>query len=379
VVHTIEKYRSILKVSLPILAALFVILLMIFSPGTFVWIKEALKPLIYALILAYLMDSAVKFFVARLKVRRVQGILLACLTLVGIAALLFSIAVPKIVENLNAIASVFLDGNIDINEIVSNVKDKIDNQYVQYAADYILETSESIKGQINTILIRLSNVLVRAISNIGSGTLTLATSFIINIYMLVEKDDILARGRRFIYAFFEENKANKIMHVLSEGNIIFKSFLTGKMLDSTIVGIICAAAFAVFRIPYALLLGTVIGAFNMIPYFGPIIGSIPVILVSFFVDPPKALTAFIIIIVIQQFDANLLDPRIVGKNVGVSPFWIITAVTVGGNLFGIPGMIFAVPFTVLAKTIIEESVDMRLVEKGMEDFERENMNVKERK
>jgi predicted PurR-regulated permease PerM len=117
----------------------------------------------------------------------------------------------------------------------------------------------------------------------------------------------------------------------------------------------------------------------MIPYFGPIIGSIPVILVSFFVDPPKALTAFIIIIVIQQFDANLLDPRIVGKNVGVSPFWIITAVTVGGNLFGIPGMIFAVPFTVLAKTIIEESVDMRLVEKGMEDFERENMNVKERK
>ena len=95
-----------------------------------------------------------------------------------------------------------------------------------------------------------------------------------------------------------------------------------------------------------------IGFFNIIPYFGPIIGSVPVVLVSFFIDPPKALTALIIIIIIQQIDGNFLDPKIVGENVGVSPFWIISSVTVGGNLFGIPGMVLGVPVVVVIKTII---------------------------
>jgi predicted PurR-regulated permease PerM len=120
-------------------------------------------------------------------------------------------------------------------------------------------------------------------------------------------------------------------------------------------------------------MGTIIGVFNIIPYFGPIIGSVPVVIVSFFVDPPKAVYALIIIIVIQQLDANILDPKIVGNNVGVSPFWIITSVTLGGNLFGIPGMILGVPVVVLIKTIIEEAVDMRLIEKGICDIEKEKM------
>jgi predicted PurR-regulated permease PerM len=126
-------------------------------------------------------------------------------------------------------------------------------------------------------------------------------------------------------------------------------------------------------VPYAPLMGTLIGFFNIIPYFGPIIGSVPVVLVSLFIDPPKALTALIIIIIIQQIDGNFLDPKIVGENVGVSPFWIITSVTVGGNLFGIPGMILGVPVVVLIKTIIEESIEMRLIEKGKENIEKNNL------
>ena len=120
-------------------------------------------------------------------------------------------------------------------------------------------------------------------------------------------------------------------------------------------------------------MGTLIGFFNMIPYFGPIIGSVPVVLVSFFVNPAKAFTALIIIIIIQQIDGNFLDPKIVGKNVGVSPFWIITSVTVGGNLFGIPGMILGVPLVVLIKEVIEDSVEMRLMEKGKENLEKTNL------
>ncbi|WP_313164903.1 AI-2E family transporter [Sedimentibacter sp.] len=351
-------------------------MLIVFSPKTFVWITNSFKPVIYALIMAYLLDSAVNFFVRKLKVRRSQGILLACIILIGLLSFIVYKVVPQIVDNINNIVNFIMHGNVDVVEIINNLKGKIDSRYIDFLTDYILQASESVKNTINRLLIDMSNILMRFLRNIGTSTFTVITSFIINIYMLVEKEDILARGRRFIYAYFNEKNSRKILTVFGKSNKIFKSFLNGKLLDSAIVGVICVIAFYLFKVPYAPLMGTIIGFFNIIPFFGPIIGSVPVIIVSFFLDPTKAITALIIIIVIQQLDANILDPRIVGGNVGVSPFWIITSVTVAGNLFGIPGMVLGVPAVVLIKTIIEESVNLRLIEKGISDIEKENMKNK---
>ncbi|MFA9423938.1 MAG: AI-2E family transporter [Sedimentibacter sp.] len=359
--------------SFPILVLVLLMLLTVFRPETFSFVLVSFKPVIYALIIAYLMDSVVMVFMRKLKVRRSQGILLAFIILIGLIGTLIYKVVPQIVENINNIVDFIMKGNIDIVQIVSDLKDKINSPYIAYISDYILQASEYIKSIINDLLVNISNVLVKMAANIGSSTFTIVTSFIISIYMLAEKEDILARGKRLIYAYTDENKAKRYLKAFSQGNVIFKSFLNGKLLDSTIVGIVCVIVFYLFKVPYAPLMGTIIGAFNIIPYFGPIIGSAPVIVVSFFVDPPKAITALIIILVIQQLDANILDPRIVGGNVGVSPFWIITSVTVGGNLFGIPGMILGVPVVVLIKTIIEESVEMRLIEKGISDLEKNNL------
>jgi len=350
-----------------------IILLIVFNPGAFSWIIDSFKPIIYALIIAYLLDSVVEFFMKKLKVRRAQGIFLACIILIGLISTLVYKVVPQIVENINNIVNFIMNGNVDVVQIVTDLKDRINHPYVVYVTDYILEASESVKELMNDLLLRVSNMLMRLVTNIGSSAFTVVTSFIINIYMLSEKEDILARGRRFIYAYFNHHKARKTLEAFSRGNKIFKSFLNGKLLDSAIVGVICVVVFYIFKVPYAPLMGTIIGVFNIIPYFGPIIGSVPVVIVSFFVDPPKAVYALIIIIVIQQLDANILDPKIVGNNVGVSPFWIITSVTLGGNLFGIPGMILGVPVVVLIKTIIEEAVDMRLIEKGICDIEKEKM------
>ena len=354
---------------------IFIILLIVFSPKTFGWITSSFKPVIYALIMAYLLDSAVNFFVRILKVRRSQGILLACIILIGFLSFMVYKVVPQIVDNINNIVSYIMNGNVDIVEIINNLKGKIDSRYIDFLTDYILQASESVKNTINRLLIDMSNILMRFLRNIGTSTFTVITSFIINIYMLVEKEDILARGRRVIYAYFNEKNSKKILTVFSQSNKIFKAFLNGKLLDSAIVGVICAIAFYLFKVPYAPLMGTIIGFFNIIPFFGPIIGSVPVIIVSFFLEPTKAITALIIILVIQQLDANILDPKIVGGNVGVSPFWIITSVTVAGNLFGIPGMVLGVPAVVLIKTVMEESVNLRLIEKGISDIEKENMKT----
>ena len=369
----IEKYRSILKISLPILIASLIILLIVFSPGTFSWIVDSFKPIIYGLVIAYLLDSVVMFLMRKLKVRRKQGIFLACIILIGtISALIYNL-LPQIIENVNNIMSFIMEGDVDISQIVADIRNRIDNKYMEYITDYILQAGESVKNIVNNLLEYLYNMLMSMITNIGSSTFTLFISLIISIYMLSEKDDLLARGRRFIHAYFKDNKADNILQVFGKANKIFRSFLIGKLLDSAIVGIMCVIAFAVAKVPYAPLMGTLTGFFNIIPYFGPLIGSVPVVIVSFFVDPSKALTALIIIIIIQQIDSNILEPKIVGENVGVSPFWIITSVTVGGNLFGIPGLILGVPVLVLLKTIVEDSIDMRLMEKGKENIEKTNL------
>ncbi len=348
---------------MPLLLGLLIILLIVFNPGVFNRIFTSCKPLIYGLIIAYLLDPLVMFFVRKLRVRRVQGIFLSCLILIGIVGVLIYKILPQIAENINNITSFIMEGNIDVEEIIRGIRDKIDNEYVEYITDYILYAGVSVRNILNKILLYMYHRLMSLISNLGSGMFTMVISFIISIYMLVEKEDLLLGGRKLIHAYFEEKRARNILKGFSQGNKIFKSYINGKILDSTLVGIICVIAFYVAKVPYAPLMGALIGFFNIIPYFGPIIGSLPVVVVSFLLDPPKALTAILIIIIVQQIDANFLDPKIVGSHVGVSPFWIIVSVTLGGNLFGIPGMIIGVPIVVLIKTIIEESIEMRLIEK----------------
>ena len=371
--NTIEKHKSLLKKSLPILISSLIILLIVFSPGTFSWIVDSFKPVIYGLVIAYLLDPVVMFLMRKLEVRRKQGIFLACLILIGTISFLIYKLLPQIIENVNNIMSFIMEGDVDIAKIVADIKNRMDNKYIEYITDYILQAGESFKNIINNLLNYLYNMLMSLITNIGSSTFTVFISFIISIYMLSEKDDLLARSRRFIHAYFSDKKAKDILDVFEKANKIFKSFLGGKLLDSAIVGIMFVIAFALAKVPYAPLMGTLTGFFNIIPYFGPLIGSVPVIIVSFFVNPTKALTALIIIIIIQQIDANILEPKIVGENVGVSPFWIITSVTVGGNLFGIPGLILGVPVVVLLKTVLEGSMEMRLIEKGKEDIEKTNL------
>nr|WP_312579176.1 AI-2E family transporter [Sedimentibacter sp.] len=375
----INKNKSLTKILCPILIIVFLMLLVVFNGSKISLIADAFKPLLYAFVIAYLLDSIVRFCIVKLKVRRSQGILLACIVILGLIAFMFSIIVPKVIENINYVVDFILNENIDIGQIMENLRSKIDNQHLQYMADIILKAGESLQDRINSILLQLSNQVLQMITSFGSKAFSMFTSFIISIYMLNEKDDLIARGKRLLYALYSETKAKKIINTGRKANSIFKSFLNGKILDSFIVGAVCIIAFTIAQIKNAVLFGIVVGVFNIIPFFGPIIGAVPVVVVTFFINPAKALTTLIIIIVIQQIDANYLDPRIVGNNVGVSPFWILAAVIVGGALGGIPGMIFGVPVVVLLKTILEEYIDMRLIEKGICDLEKDKLKVQKTK
>lgn len=347
-----------------------IILLIVFRPETCKWFLKSFKPLIYGLVMAYLLDSLVMLFIKKLKVNRSQGILLSCMLLIGIIGISLYKVLPQIIESISNIISFIDQDNLDISHIIISIRNKVDNQFILKIMDYLFQASELIRGLVNSLLDKLYQASMSMAAKIGGATITIVTAFIANIYILLEKEDLLARCRRFIHAYYDDRRASGILTIFTKANKIFKSFLSGKLIDSFIVGLICIIAFTIARVPYPILMGSVVGFFNLIPYFGPIIGSIPVVAVSFFIDPTRALIALIIIVIIQQVDANILEPKIVGENVGVSPFWVIISVSVGGNLFGVPGMILGLPLLVLIKTIIEESIELRLIIKDKENIEK---------
>ncbi len=372
---SINKSINVLKTAMPIIIISFFALIFIFSPDKIGFVAKAFRPIIISFVIAYLLDSLVRVIVRKLKARRPQAIFLSCICLLSIIVIIFSILVPKIIDNAEAVISFVTNYKMDINVIITEIADKINNPHVNKVAEEIIEVSADLKDKINDLLKFITSFLINSVATIGTSILSVITSFILALYMLIEKEDLIARLKRLVFACFNERNAQMILEISSNGNRIFKSFLVGKLLDSLIVGIITIIVFSIFNVPYAPLMGSIIGLFNLIPYFGPIIGAVPVVVVTFFISPIKALTALIIIIIIGQVDGNFIDPKIVGNNVGVSPFWVISAVIVGGSAFGPAGMILGVPTLVLVKSLVEEYVEKRLREKDMEEYQLDKIKV----
>jgi predicted PurR-regulated permease PerM len=356
--------KSIIRLYLPLITIAIVMGFLFFNSGALSSLVSVFKPVILAFAIAYILDSVANVFIRRLKMRRKVGILLTYLIFVGAVVVAISFVVPVISENFNSMVDFFVNGDIDVNQYIAELRDQTDNAFVTWILDNFTdstgETSQQVIEYITKALQYVSNFVVSLASNIGGGLLAFLSSFVMSIYMLIEKEDLLNRMKRTSHAYFSDDRANKLEETVEKANHIFKMYFNGKILDSTIVGIINIFLFTIFGVPYSLIMGLIVGAANMIPYFGPFFGSVPVIIVSLFVNPAKALVALIIIIVVGQVDANFIDPKIIGKAVGVSPFWVISGVSMGAIAAGPLGMILGVPTVVLLKTLIEEDVDMRL-------------------
>ena len=362
--------KSIIKKYMAIIVLAIFVGFLFFRNNAAARVVAIMKPVLIAFAIAYVLDSVVKFLDIRIKFSRNFSIFFTYLLIIGLITVLISFLVPIIIQNFNSVFNFVVNGNFDFNNVLENLKNNSESQVLRNFFDYITNSTGEINSEISEQIMNglkyISEYGAGFVRNIGEGILAGFTSFIISIYMLIEKDDLLNKCKKFTKAYFEEYRANKIIYTFNKGNKIFKSYFNGKILDSFIVGIIVIILFWIFGVPYAALMGAILGFTNMIPYFGPFFGSVPVIIVSLFIDPPKALLALIIVLIVQQIDGNFLDPKIVGKAIGVSPFWVITAVTVGAVAAGPLGMILGVPTVVLIKTLLEEDIEEKLEKKGIE-------------
>ena len=261
---------------------------------------------------------------------------------------------PMYVSNLAAWAAGLLENNPELESIFN----ELFNKYSAMLTDFLNTT---VLPKVNSLIISLSTGVIdffKAMWNFIIG-------FIISIYILGSKETFAGQAKKIIYAFFDSPTANQIISNVRFIHATFGGFISGKIVDSIIIGIICFACTSIIGTPYAILVSVIVGVTNIVPFFGPWLGGIPSALLILMVNPIQCLYFVILILVIQQFDGNILGPKILGGSTGLSGFWVIFSITIFGGIFGILGMIVGVPIFAVLYAGFKALVNKQLAKKEL--------------
>ena len=263
-----------------------------------------------------------------------------------------SIAFPLYVNNLMHFADKYFEANPNIetlfNQLVSTYSEEID----KYLNNTIIPQMESL---VKTVSLSLISVL-KAMWNVIIG-------LIISIYVLCSKEIFAGQAKKITYAIFSTRTANNMIKDFRFISDTFIGFISGKIVDSIIIGLICFIGTSLLKIPYALLVSVIVGITNIIPFFGPYLGAIPSAILILMISPIKCITFIIFILVLQQVDGNFIGPKILGESTGLSGFWVIFSITIFGGLFGILGMVIGVPFFAVVYAMTRRVIDRMLRKK----------------
>ena len=331
----------------------------------FWFILSILTPFFWAFSIAYLLNPLMVHIEKRLKTRRIVSILIVYLIVIGFIYLTVTIIAPTITSNVGELlqnmpsyarnTQIWFDNNIQRLDLSDN------ENIINYAHTTLNNILDILTVSLNSTV----NLLLNKAISFTSSFLKMIFGFIISIYILKDKEIFIQSSKKFLYALFNKSSVNTFLSFGKEVDSIFSRYIIGKAIDSTIIGLLCAIGMSLLDAPYGLLISLIVGVTNMIPYFGPFIGMIPAFFITLLFDPIKALWVLLFVFILQQFDGFYLGPKILGEKVGVSPFWIILAVTLGGGTFGVLGMFLGVPIIAIAKILIERFIEKRLKTKDI--------------
>ncbi|MGV8145425.1 MAG: AI-2E family transporter [Alkaliphilus sp.] len=330
--------------------------------------SSILSPFIIGVSIAYLLNPSVRFFGEKVfnkikalkekaRLRRNLSIMTTYIILISFILSISIYVVPQIVANMRDIAfrtPEYVSFSTEaINDLIENIEHRtgydVKAQIDPIINDIVERTSEIVEHIVNN--------LVLGIAAITSGIFNTVLGLVIAFYLLQDKNTIKSGIASFLRIIFKKSTVEKIEDFGREVDNIFTKFLIGRALDSFIIGCICFVGLTIINIRYALLLSIVVGITNMIPYFGPLIGAVPAVIITLFDSPINALWVALFILALQQFDGLYLGPKIMGDSVGVRPFWIIFSVVIGGKLFGVIGMFLGVPVIAIVLSLANKCMD----------------------
>jgi predicted PurR-regulated permease PerM len=335
---------------------------------------NVMKPLIIGLVLAYIMHPIVNVFekkafknVKNPTVRRNLSITVTLAIIVGVIVTLISIIIPELLNSIKSIIVNMPSYLTDAEDIIRRwISDSAIEDQVMANYDNILST---ITNGLNDIALPAVN---SAINNLGSGLLALAKGilnwligFVFAVYILANTKNFGSGAKKVLYSIFDNEHVNSFIVELKHINTVFVNFMIGKVTDSSIILLTTFLFLLICGFPYPLLIAVIIGLTDLIPYFGPYIGTVPSAILICFVSPVKAIIFVLFIIVLQQIDANLITPRIQSNATGLPSFWVLFAITLFGGIFGIVGLLIGVPVFTIIYELIRDMIDKRLVKKNM--------------
>lgn len=348
-----------------------------------------LTPIIDGLVLAYLLWPIVRYLekqflnpcrralVKKFKIlenkekelnRLIRGIsiLITLVIMFWAIAGLFKVVIPQITGSVQSIISQFPSyiENVTlwmerILAINPELEETVTDLFEEYSQDFISWIESGVLPKINEIVVTVSASMISVLKALWN----LVIGLIISIYLLGNKEVFVSQGKKIVYAVWDKEKANSIIDDARMINRTFGGFISGKLLDSLIIGIICFICVTILKFPYPMLISVIVGITNVIPFFGPFIGAVPCALLILMVNPLQCLYFVLFIWILQQFDGNFLGPKILGESTGLSGFWVIFSITLFSGLMGVAGMILGVPtfavFYALCKRRVNNSLEKK--------------------
>lgn len=333
--------------------------------GVFIGI---VSPFAGGIVIAYVLDPMVKFFYTKLfkekKKTRGFAILLAYLVAILLLVLLAWLVIPQIVDSIAMLFTNFPSYIQGIQDMLGMAQERFGVDLS--SATKVLDDSEAMVKEIYSMASAAMPQIVASIGSVASNFVAIFTSIAASIYMLADKEHLLHQLRTLAHAFLPEKAAENTLRICHYANVNFTGFFVGKIIDSAIIGVITFVAMAILRLDFALLISVFIGITNIIPVFGPFIGAIPSIFILLLVDPIQAVIFGVLILVIQQVDGNFIGPKILGSSIGISALWILFSIVVGGDLFGLVGMVVGVPLFATFYGLAREFVHYMLDKRGLD-------------
>lgn len=336
------------------------------------------SPIIWGLVIAYLLNPIMVWTEKhlkkitekkkpRLKLNRIISVIITIIIFLAMLATLCAIIIPQVTDSIMGIIN-------NISTYINNFEKWISGFLAKYPEilskiySQIENFETTLMDAVNKIVPQISDIM-KKITDSALGFLLAIKDFLIGIivavYFLMDKEHFQAQLKKIICALFPQRASSGILRICTQVNSSISGFVSGKIVDSIIIGCLCFICMTVMKLDFAVLISVIVGITNIIPFFGPIIGAVPSALLLLVSTPKQVIPFLILIFIIQQLDGNIIGPKILGQTTGVSAFWVLFSILVGGGLFGFAGMILGVPIFAVIYSLINEYVTYMLEKKNL--------------
>ena len=328
-------------------------------------VLDILSPFAGAIVLAYLLDMPTRFFAQKLfGGKRIPAMILSYVVAILAIVVLVSLVVPQLGASIRMFSTNLPAYADNLQGILDMLQDKF-GLNLSIANEFLDDSSEMISRVLSALVSTMPTVANYAANAMGS-VVTVFTAVAGSIYMLASKEKLLHSLRAALRAAVPPHVAKSVLGVFSMANKTFSGYIGGQMIDALLVGIETFVLMSILGLNFAPLISVLVGVTNIIPIFGPFIGAVPGTLILLFADPIQAVEFVILILVVQQIDGNFIAPRIVGDAIGLSGLWVLMAIILGGDLFGLPGMVIGVPLFGVLYALTRQLVAAGLTGRGID-------------